>query len=168
MPRQGTLRDGLFIAADLRILQPATPACRPALARLGTCALSCKTIIDSLPDLPAPQFACAFHRLCGKNVLFPQAFHCTGMPIQAAAGKLARELQVYGCPPDFTKGQDGDMEDGNDDAAAEQDAAPAAGTVRERQRNAAWRSAERQLDVGRCAVPSLSIFGSRVATSARL
>lgn len=28
------------------------------------------------------EFACAFHRLCGKKVLFPQGFHCTGMPIK--------------------------------------------------------------------------------------
>lgn len=26
------------------------------------------------------EFACAFHRLCGKRVLFPQGFHCTGAP----------------------------------------------------------------------------------------
>lgn len=28
------------------------------------------------------EFAAAFHRLCGKRVLFPQGFHCTGMPIK--------------------------------------------------------------------------------------
>ena len=28
------------------------------------------------------EFATAFHRLCGKKVLFPQGFHCTGMPIK--------------------------------------------------------------------------------------
>ena len=28
------------------------------------------------------EFAAAYHRLCGKNVLFPQGFHCTGMPIK--------------------------------------------------------------------------------------
>lgn len=28
------------------------------------------------------EFAAAYHRLCGKQVLFPQAFHTTGMPIK--------------------------------------------------------------------------------------
>ena len=28
------------------------------------------------------EFAVAYHRLLGKNVLFPQGFHCTGMPIK--------------------------------------------------------------------------------------
>lgn len=31
------------------------------------------------------EFASAFHRLCGKKVLFPQGFHCTGMPIKVSA-----------------------------------------------------------------------------------
>lgn len=35
------------------------------------------------------EFAAAFHRLRGANVLLPFAFHCTGMPIKAAANKLA-------------------------------------------------------------------------------
>jgi leucyl-tRNA synthetase len=47
------------------------------------------------------EFAAAFHRLSGKNVLFPQAFHCTGMPIKACADKLKREIATYGCPPVF-------------------------------------------------------------------
>lgn len=47
------------------------------------------------------EFAAAYHRLSGKNVLFPQGFHCTGMPIKACADKLAREIQTYGCPPVF-------------------------------------------------------------------
>mmetsp|Transcript_17368 Transcript_17368/g.48365 ORF Transcript_17368/g.48365 Transcript_17368/m.48365 type:complete len:1080 (-) Transcript_17368:364-3603(-) len=47
------------------------------------------------------EFATAFHRLCGKNSLFPQGFHCTGMPIKACADKLDRELSLYGCPPQF-------------------------------------------------------------------
>ena len=28
------------------------------------------------------EIAAAYHRLCGENVLFPQGFHCTGMPIK--------------------------------------------------------------------------------------
>lgn len=35
------------------------------------------------PANPAQlEFAAAYHRLCGKRVLFPQGFHCTGMPIK--------------------------------------------------------------------------------------
>ena len=45
------------------------------------------------------EFASAYHRLKGENVLFPQAFHCTGMPIKACADKLKREISLYGCPP---------------------------------------------------------------------
>ncbi|KAJ0976414.1 hypothetical protein J5N97_018379 [Dioscorea zingiberensis] len=47
------------------------------------------------------EFGAAFHRLCGRNVLLPFAFHCTGMPIKASADKLAREMQKYGNPPVF-------------------------------------------------------------------
>lgn len=38
-------------------------------------------------------FMAGFQRLLGKNTLFPFAFHCTGMPIQAAANTLRRELE---------------------------------------------------------------------------
>lgn len=41
-------------------------------------------------------FAAGYQRLKGKKVLFPFAFHCTGMPIQAAANKLKREIEDYG------------------------------------------------------------------------
>ena len=47
------------------------------------------------------EFASAYHRLIGENVLFPQAFHCTGMPIKACADKLKREIDLYGSPPVF-------------------------------------------------------------------
>ena len=47
------------------------------------------------------EFAAAFHRLSGKQVLFPQALHCPGMPIKAYADKLKREIDTYGCPPVF-------------------------------------------------------------------
>ncbi|KIZ04294.1 leucyl-tRNA synthetase [Monoraphidium neglectum] len=60
------------------------------------------------------EFAAAYHRLCGRRVLFPQGFHCTGMPIKACADKLDREISTYGCPPVFPS---------EDEAAA--DAAPA-------------------------------------------
>lgn len=51
------------------------------------------------------EFACAYHRLCGRRVLFPQGFHCTGMPIKACADKLNYELSTYGNPPQFPSGE---------------------------------------------------------------
>ena len=33
------------------------------------------------------EFAAAYQRLIGKRVLFPQGFHCTGMPIKVRACK---------------------------------------------------------------------------------
>eukprot|EP00568_Trieres_chinensis_P011970 CAMPEP_0183296168 /NCGR_PEP_ID=MMETSP0160_2-20130417/3842_1 /TAXON_ID=2839 ORGANISM="Odontella Sinensis, Strain Grunow 1884" /NCGR_SAMPLE_ID=MMETSP0160_2 /ASSEMBLY_ACC=CAM_ASM_000250 /LENGTH=1111 /DNA_ID=CAMNT_0025457759 /DNA_START=149 /DNA_END=3484 /DNA_ORIENTATION=+ len=53
-------------------------------------------------------FRAQFERHRGKNVLFPFAFHCTGMPIQAAANKLKTEMANYGVPPQFP--EDGDAE----------------------------------------------------------
>ncbi len=47
------------------------------------------------------EFQCAYQRLKGKRVLFPFAYHVTGMPIAACADKLKRELSEYGCPPVF-------------------------------------------------------------------
>ncbi|KAF3444183.1 hypothetical protein FNV43_RR13873 [Rhamnella rubrinervis] len=47
------------------------------------------------------EFAAAYHRLRGANVLLPFGFHCTGMPIKASADKLAREIQQFGNPPVF-------------------------------------------------------------------
>ncbi len=41
-------------------------------------------------------FAAGYHRLKGRRVLFPFAFHCTGMPIQAAAYKLKQQIQRVG------------------------------------------------------------------------
>ncbi|KAK9735186.1 hypothetical protein RND81_04G189200 [Saponaria officinalis] len=52
-------------------------------------------------SLSKVEFAAAYHRLKGANVLFPFGFHCTGMPIKAAADKLAREIQQFGNPPEF-------------------------------------------------------------------
>jgi hypothetical protein len=40
------------------------------------------------------EFAAGYHKLRGDAVLFPFAFHCTGMPIQAAANKLKRDLEA--------------------------------------------------------------------------
>uniref|UniRef100_A0A2P2JIN3 leucine--tRNA ligase n=1 Tax=Rhizophora mucronata TaxID=61149 RepID=A0A2P2JIN3_RHIMU len=49
------------------------------------------------------EFAAAYHRLRGANVLLPFGFHCTGMPIKASADKLQREIKQFGDPPMFPK-----------------------------------------------------------------
>lgn len=50
-------------------------------------------------SLTKAEFAVRYQRLQNKNALFPFGFHCTGMPIQAAANKLREEIAKYGCPP---------------------------------------------------------------------
>lgn len=47
------------------------------------------------------QFGVRYQRLKGKKCLFPLGFHCTGMPIKACADKLKREIETFGCPPQF-------------------------------------------------------------------
>ena len=42
------------------------------------------------------EFSARFKELCGYNALFPFGFHCTGMPISAAAKKLKGEIDVHG------------------------------------------------------------------------
>lgn len=54
-------------------------------------------------SLTKAEFSARFNRLMGKNVLFPFGFHCTGMPIQAAANKIKREIDMFGAPPDEAK-----------------------------------------------------------------
>ncbi len=43
-------------------------------------------------------FAAGYQMLKGRRTLFPFAFHCTGMPIQAAANKLKREIEAGTAP----------------------------------------------------------------------
>ena len=52
-------------------------------------------------SLTKAEFAVRYQQLRGKNAMWPFAFHCTGMPIQAAANKLKDELAMYGNPPVF-------------------------------------------------------------------
>ena len=42
------------------------------------------------------EFTARYKKLMGYNVLFPFSFHCTGMPISAAAQKLNDEITQYG------------------------------------------------------------------------
>lgn len=71
------------------------------------------------------EFAAAYHRLLGKRVLFPQGFHCTGMPIKACADRLDRELNLYGTPPVFPVEEEA-PEEGSERAIAAAAAASAA------------------------------------------
>jgi hypothetical protein len=43
------------------------------------------------------EFAAAYHRLCGRNVLFPQGFHCTGMPIKARWAAVRQSSVFWLC-----------------------------------------------------------------------
>ena len=71
------------------------------------------------------EFAAAHRRLCGDKVLFPQAFHCTGMPIKACADRLAQEMEDFGCPPVFP-GEGEEEGEGTEESAAAAAAADAA------------------------------------------
>lgn len=42
------------------------------------------------------EFTIRYKRLKGYNTLWPFSFHCTGMPISAAAKKLGREIEEHG------------------------------------------------------------------------
>ncbi|KAF2405012.1 leucyl-tRNA synthetase-like protein [Trichodelitschia bisporula] len=42
------------------------------------------------------EYASRVARHQGKRVLYPQGYHCTGMPIKACADKLIREVELFG------------------------------------------------------------------------
>nr|GMD13197.1 leucine--tRNA ligase, cytoplasmic [Ipomoea batatas] len=63
------------------------------------------------------EFAAAYHRLRGENVLLPFGFHCTGMPIKASADKLSNEIEMFGNPPQFPVA--GEEETGEQEVKAE-------------------------------------------------
>ncbi len=44
-------------------------------------------------SLSKAEFQSRYQRLQGKNVLFPFGFHCTGMPIAAAAKRVTKEFK---------------------------------------------------------------------------
>ena len=51
-------------------------------------------------SLSKAEFQSRYQRLLGKNVLFPFGFHCTGMPIAAAAKRVKKEFEQ---DPDIVK-----------------------------------------------------------------
>ncbi|KAI0147646.1 leucyl-tRNA synthetase [Xylariaceae sp. FL1272] len=42
------------------------------------------------------EFMTGYARMRGERTLYPQGYHLTGMPIKAAADKLAREIEMFG------------------------------------------------------------------------
>jgi len=74
-------------------------------------------------SLTKAEFTACFRRLRGDNVLFPFGFHCTGMPIQAAANKLKAEVAAFGDPPQFPTTEDEDAGDKREESVEKQMAA---------------------------------------------
>ncbi|PXF46531.1 Leucine--tRNA ligase, cytoplasmic [Gracilariopsis chorda] len=56
--------------------------------------------------LSKAEFMVGYKRMKGFKCLYPFGFHCTGMPIQTCANKLAKEIDTYGCPPVFPSDDD--------------------------------------------------------------
>ena len=59
------------------------------------------------------EFSTGWARMQGKRALFPQGYHCTGMPIKACADKLIREVELFGqnfenCPVEQVAGANDD------------------------------------------------------------
>ncbi|KAI1107739.1 leucyl-tRNA synthetase, cytoplasmic [Jackrogersella minutella] len=63
------------------------------------------------------EFHVGYVRMKGINVLWPQGYHCTGLPIKASADKLAKEVELFG--QEFEKYKE------SDEPAVETVAAPA-------------------------------------------
>ncbi|KAK0391121.1 hypothetical protein NLU13_0623 [Sarocladium strictum] len=42
------------------------------------------------------EFSTGYARMQGKRALWPQGYHCSGMPIKASADKIAREIEMFG------------------------------------------------------------------------
>ena len=59
------------------------------------------------------EFGTGWARMKGRRALWPQGYHCTGMPIKACADKLVREIEMFGqnfekCPVDEVTNGDTD------------------------------------------------------------
>ncbi|KAK3074849.1 cytosolic leucyl tRNA synthetase [Teratosphaeriaceae sp. CCFEE 6253] len=60
------------------------------------------------------EFAVGWARMKGLRALYPQGYHCTGMPIKACADKLEREIEMFGS--DF-EGYEAEQEKGKENEA---------------------------------------------------
>ncbi|RYY82702.1 hypothetical protein EON63_12835 [archaeon] len=102
------------------------------------------------------EFTARYQRMLGKNVLFPFGFHCTGMPIQAAANKLKEEITTYGCPPVFPP----EVEAENAEEAPQQEAAAAVANKAKGKKTklvAKGATSKRQWDILKMMVPEEKI-----------
>lgn len=70
------------------------------------------------------EFGTGWARMQGKRALFPQGYHCTGMPIKACADKLIREVEMFG------QNFEGCKQDDLEDAAKEATPAPTQETTK--------------------------------------
>lgn len=68
------------------------------------------------------EFMAGWERMQGKRVLWPQGYHCTGLPIRASADKIANEVKKFG--KDFEK-YDAEEEAEEEKPASAPKAAPA-------------------------------------------
>lgn len=67
------------------------------------------------------EFMAGWERMQGKRVLWPQGYHCTGLPIRASADKIANEVKKFG--KDFEK-YDAEAEAEEEQPASAPKAAP--------------------------------------------
>ncbi|KAG8157005.1 hypothetical protein KVR01_013227 [Diaporthe batatas] len=81
---------GSLSPADLRAQRPKFFATVPYPYSNGSLHLGHAFTISKA------DFSTRYARMQGKNVLFPFAFHCTGMPIKAAADRLTMEIELFG------------------------------------------------------------------------
>lgn len=70
-------------------------------------------------SLSKAEFAAGYKRMKNIKCLYPFGFHCTGMPIQTCANKLAKEMDVYGVPPIFPVEELESASDANPNVASE-------------------------------------------------
>lgn len=75
------------------------------------------------------EFAAGFARMQGRRVLYPQGYHCTGMPIKACADKLVREIEMFG--QNFERCPEATLTNGTSERPENDPPAPSQETPRE-------------------------------------
>ena len=76
-------------------------ACPSDRVSVEAAILSLPNILIVMLCLLQLEFASAYHRLCGKRVLFAQGFHCTGMPIKVDLSIWCMRVFQTVPPPPF-------------------------------------------------------------------